>query len=146
MLCVRWYSKPKFSVRICPLSVCRDGLDVVPMLNNLSVLKAENVIEGNMLARRRTELPFTDSDRQIADAYSFFTDCLGQGELRYHYVAPQEGRKEVISMSTYALNRQVEVIALVRSFRPIPVEEFDRIARPLLFAILQMFILINKYC
>lgn len=34
---------------------------------------------------------------------------------------------------TYALNRQVEVIALVRSFRPIPVEEFDRIARPLIF-------------
>ena len=34
---------------------------------------------------------------------------------------------------TYAINRQVEVIALVRSFRPIPVDEFDRIARPLIF-------------
>lgn len=33
---------------------------------------------------------------------------------------------------TYALNRQVEVIAIVRSFRPIPVDEFDRIARPLI--------------
>ena len=33
---------------------------------------------------------------------------------------------------TYALNRQVEVIALVRSFRPMLVEEFDRIARPLI--------------
>ena len=33
---------------------------------------------------------------------------------------------------TYALNRQVEVIAFVRSFRPIPVDEFDRIARPLI--------------
>ena len=33
---------------------------------------------------------------------------------------------------TYALNRQVEVIALIRSFRPMPVEEFDRIARPLI--------------
>ena len=33
---------------------------------------------------------------------------------------------------TYALNRQVEAIALVRSFRPIPVDEFDRIARPLI--------------
>lgn len=33
---------------------------------------------------------------------------------------------------TYALNRQVEVIALVRSFRPIPVEEFDLVARPLI--------------
>ena len=33
---------------------------------------------------------------------------------------------------TYALNREVEVIALVRSFRPMPVDEFDRIARPLI--------------
>lgn len=33
---------------------------------------------------------------------------------------------------TYALNRQVEVIALVRSCRPMPVEEFDSIARPLI--------------
>ncbi len=33
---------------------------------------------------------------------------------------------------TYALNRQVEVIALVRSFRPMPVDEFDRKARPLI--------------
>ena len=33
---------------------------------------------------------------------------------------------------TYALNRQVEVIALVRSFRPMPIDEFDRIARPLI--------------
>ncbi len=57
------------------------------MLNNLSVLKAENVIEG---------------------------------------------RQEVISMSTYALNRQMEVIALVRSFGSIPVEKFDRVARPLI--------------
>lgn len=33
---------------------------------------------------------------------------------------------------TYALNRQVNVIALVRSYRPIPIDEFDRIARPLI--------------
>ena len=33
---------------------------------------------------------------------------------------------------TYALNRQVECIAYVRSFRPIPVDEFDRMARPLI--------------
>lgn len=33
---------------------------------------------------------------------------------------------------TFALNRQVEVIAIVRSFRPIPADEFDRIARPLI--------------
>ena len=33
---------------------------------------------------------------------------------------------------TYALNRQVECIAYIRSFKPIPVDEFDRIARPLI--------------
>ena len=32
---------------------------------------------------------------------------------------------------TYLLIRQVEVIALVRSFRPIPIDEFDRIVMPL---------------
>ena len=35
---------------------------------------------------------------------------------------------------TYALNRQVECIAYVRSFRSIPVEEFDRMARPLIMS------------
>ncbi|MBQ8050344.1 MAG: hypothetical protein IJ197_02050 [Bacteroidaceae bacterium] len=35
---------------------------------------------------------------------------------------------------TYALIRQVEVVALVRSFRPIPIDEFDRIARPLIIS------------
>ena len=33
---------------------------------------------------------------------------------------------------TYALIRQVEVIALVRSFRPLPIDEFDRMALPLI--------------
>jgi len=33
---------------------------------------------------------------------------------------------------TYILIRQVDVVALVRSFRPMPIEEFDRIAIPLI--------------
>ena len=33
---------------------------------------------------------------------------------------------------TYMLIRQVDVIALVRSFRPIPIDEFDSIAQPLI--------------
>ena len=33
---------------------------------------------------------------------------------------------------TYMLIRQVDVIALVRSFRPIPIDEFDVIAQPLI--------------
>ena len=53
--------------------------DVVPMLNNLSVLKAENVIEGNMLAGRRTELAFADAEDLVT---------LGKCEVQfviYHY-------------------------------------------------------------
>lgn len=33
---------------------------------------------------------------------------------------------------TFVLIRQVEFITLVRSFRPIPIDEFDRIAMPLI--------------
>jgi len=33
---------------------------------------------------------------------------------------------------TFALIRQVEFITLVRSFRPIPINDFDRIAMPLI--------------
>ena len=33
---------------------------------------------------------------------------------------------------TYMLIRQVDAIALVRSFRPIPIDEFDSIAQPLI--------------
>lgn len=33
---------------------------------------------------------------------------------------------------TFALIRQVDVIALVRSFKPMPIDDFDRIARPLI--------------
>ena len=33
---------------------------------------------------------------------------------------------------TYLLIRQVEAIALVRSFKPIPIDEFDQIAMPLI--------------
>ena len=33
---------------------------------------------------------------------------------------------------TYMLIRQVDAIALVRSFRPIPIDEFDNIAQPLI--------------
>jgi hypothetical protein len=33
---------------------------------------------------------------------------------------------------TYSLIRQVEVVALVRSFRPIPIDEFDHIAQSLI--------------
>jgi hypothetical protein len=33
---------------------------------------------------------------------------------------------------TYTLIRQVEFIVLVRSFRPIPIDEFDRISMPLI--------------
>ena len=68
-------------------------------------------------------------------AYYLISDKLAEG----HTIVDQRWSYEdfcdvTIRLEdyTYALNRQVEVIAFVRSFRPIPVEEFDRIARPLI--------------
>jgi len=69
--------------------------------------------------------------------HSFYliSDRLGEG----HTVVEQKWSYEdfcdiTIRLEdyTYALNRQVECIAYVRSFRSIPVDEFDRLARPLI--------------
>ena len=74
-----------------------------------------------------------------ASLHSFYliSDRLSEG----HTIVEQKWSYEdfcdvTIRMEdcTYALNRQVDVIALVRSFRPMPVEEFDRIARPLIMS------------
>ena len=50
-----------------------------PNVNNLYVLKAENVIEGNMLAGNCTELAFADAENLVT---------LGQNKVQfviYHY-------------------------------------------------------------
>lgn len=68
-------------------------------------------------------------------AYYLISDRLAEGhtivEQRWSY---EDFCNVTIRLEdcTYALIRQVDVIALVRSFRPIPVDEFDRIAQPLI--------------
>ena len=56
---------------------------------------------------------------------------MREGKLLKSEMVSRDG--EMFYVEKVAFNdRQVEVIALVRSFRPIPVDEFDRIARPLI--------------
>ena len=100
--------------------------------------------EGKLLKREMVGL---DGDQFYVEKVAFkdwhvslhnfylISDRLGKG----HPIVEQKWSYEDfcditarLDDCTYALNRQVEVIALVRSFRPIPVDEFDRIARPLM--------------
>lgn len=68
-------------------------------------------------------------------AYYLISDRLAEGhpivEQRWSY---EDFCNITVRLEdyTYALIRQVDVVALVRSFRPIPVDEFDRIAQPLI--------------
>ena len=68
-------------------------------------------------------------------AYYLISDRLTEGhtilEQRWSY---EDFCNVTIRLEdcTYALIRQVDIVALVRSFRPIPVDEFDRIAQPLI--------------
>ncbi len=68
-------------------------------------------------------------------AYYLISDRLTEGhtilEQRWSY---EDFCNVTIRLEdcTYALIRQVDVVALVSSFRPIPVDEFDRIAQPLI--------------
>ena len=68
-------------------------------------------------------------------AYYLISDRLAEG----HTIVEQRWSYEDfcnitvrLEDCTYALIRQVDVVALVRSFRPIPVDEFDRLAQPLI--------------
>ena len=68
-------------------------------------------------------------------AYYLISDSLAEG----HTIVEQRWSYEDfcnitvrLEDCTYALIRQVDVVALVRSFRPIPVDEFDRLAQPLI--------------
>ena len=68
-------------------------------------------------------------------AYYLISDRLAEG----HTIVDQRWSYEDfcnitvrLEDCTYTLIRQVDVIALVHSFRPMPVDEFDRIAQPLI--------------
>ena len=68
-------------------------------------------------------------------AYYLISDRLAEGhtivEQRWSY---EDFCNITVRLEdyTYILIRQVDVVALVRSFRPIPVDEFDRLAQPLI--------------
>ena len=100
--------------------------------------------EGNLL---KSEIVYLDGEKFYVEKVAFkdwhisihsfylISDRMGEG----HTIVDQRWSYEDfcditvrLDDYTYALNRQVEVIALVRSFRPMPVDEFDRIARPLI--------------
>lgn len=68
-------------------------------------------------------------------AYYLISDRLAEGhtivEQRWSY---EDFCNITVRLEdyTYILIRQVDVVVLVRSFRPIPVDEFDRLAQPLI--------------
>ena len=68
-------------------------------------------------------------------AYYLISDKLAEGhtivEQRWSY---EDFCNITVRLEdyTYVLIRQVDIVTLVRSFRPIPVDEFDRIAKPLI--------------
>ena len=69
-------------------------------------------------------------------AYYLISDRLAEGhtivEQRWSY---EDFCNITVRLEdyTYILIRQVDVVTLVRSFRPISVNEFDRMAQPLIF-------------
>ena len=97
------------------------------------LLKSETVSRGGDIFYVE-KVAFKDWHVSLHNFY-LISDRLGDG----HTIVEQKWSYEdfcdvTIRLDdyTFTLNRQVEVIALVRSFRPIPVDEFDRIARPLI--------------
>ena len=103
------------------------------IMREVKLLKSEMVsLDGELFYVEK--VAFKDWHVSLHNFY-LISDRLGKG----HTIVEQKWSYEdfcdiTIRLDdyTYALNRQVEVIALVRSFRPIPVDEFDRIARPLI--------------
>ena len=100
--------------------------------------------EGKLL---KSEIVFRDGEKLYLEkvafkdwhvcihAYYLISDKLAEG----HAIVDQRwGYEDFCNITvrledcTYALIRQVDVVALVRSFRPMPIDEFDRIAQPLI--------------
>lgn len=100
--------------------------------------------EGKLL---KSEIVFRDGEKFYLEkvifkdwhvcihAYYLISDKLTEGhaivEQRWSY---EDFCNITVRLEdfTYVLIRQVDVVALVRSFRPIPIDEFDRIAQPLI--------------
>ncbi|MBQ9439396.1 MAG: hypothetical protein IJU35_02195 [Paludibacteraceae bacterium] len=97
------------------------------------LLKSEMVfIDGEQLYVEK--VAFKDWHESI-HAFYLISDKLAEGhtivEQRWNY---DDFCNITVRLEdyTYMLIRQVDVIALVRSFRPIPIDEFDNIAQPLI--------------
>ena len=97
------------------------------------LLKRETItIDGEQLYVEK--VAFKDWHVSIHSFYLIF-DKLAEGhtvvEQRWNY---DDFCNITVRLEdyTYLLIRQVDVIALVRSFRPIPIDEFDNIAQPLI--------------
>ena len=97
------------------------------------LLKSEMVtIEGERLYVEK--VAFKDWHVSIHSFY-LISDKLAEGhtivEQRWNY---DDFCNITVRLEdyTYTLIRQVDAIALVRSFRPIPIDEFDAIAQPLI--------------
>lgn len=106
-----------------PLRIMREG----------KLLKSEMVsINGEQLYVEKVR--FKDWHVSIHSFY-VISDKLAEGhtvvEQRWNY---DDFCNITVRLEdyTYMLIRQVDVIALVRSFRPIPIDEFDSIAQPLI--------------
>ena len=100
--------------------------------------------EGDLL---KSEIVYRDGEKLYVEkvgfkdwhagihSYYLISDRLAEGqtivEQRWSY---EDFCNVTIRLEdyTYILIRQVDVVALVRSFRPIPIEEFDRMAIPLI--------------
>ena len=100
--------------------------------------------EGNLL---ESKIVYRDGEKLYVEkvvlkdwhagihSYYLISDRLAEGqtivEQRWSY---EDFCNVTIRLEdyTYILIRQVDVVALVRSFRPIPIEEFDRMAIPLI--------------
>ena len=100
--------------------------------------------EGKLL---RSEIVYLDGEKFYVEKVGFkdwhvsihsfylISDRLSEG----HTIVDQRWSYEdfcnitiCLEDYTYTLIRQVEAVALVRSFRPMPIDEFDRIALPLI--------------
>lgn len=100
--------------------------------------------EGKLL---KSEMVFNDGEQLYVEKVAFrdwhasihafylISDKLAEGhtiiEQRWNY---DDFCNITVRLEdyTYMLIRQVDAIALVRSFRPIPIDEFDNIAQPLI--------------
>jgi hypothetical protein len=121
----------------------------------ISIVAAIIVVKKQKLPRRimregklvKSEIVYRDGEKLYVEKVAFkdwhvsihfyylISDRLTEGQTivdqRWSY---EDFCNNTIRLDdyTFVLIRQVEYITLVRSFRPIPIDEFDRIAMPLI--------------